>query len=148
MTEWKWWAGTIGDEMMQVGPCDTRQDAIDEYIDWADHDKVLDRTVSPPVWKYSFYVCEAKNDPILLSDWIDTYDMTDRAEDLLSDSDRVCDEFDRDLVFEWTREQNADLRKRIRDACDDWQKAHGIIFRVNTFSAMRNEEEITVEADQ
>lgn len=89
-----------------------------------------------------FYVVEANNPPLRLSDWVDVDDVLDRAEDAVADSDRVCYEFDEPPYFEMLAEQKKDLEKRLTKAIDEWQDAHGLKFRVYTFDFMSNPERI------
>lgn len=59
------------------------------------------------------------------------------------DSDRVAYEND-DVVFDVTPDQNRDLQERIKKACDEWQTANGLVFKVCTFEDMRAEEVISI----
>lgn len=116
------WYHTQDPEGIWYGKCATREAAIAEGLNEYGGE--------------GFYVTWANNPPIQLSDWIQAYCLLERADDSLSDSDRVCREFDDAAVFEVTPEQDRDLQERIRKACDEWQAAHGLVFTVNTFQGM------------
>lgn len=141
---WEWWAGTQ-EEWMTIGPCATRDDAIAEMV----HDGAgewLDDSVDPPVWRNSFYVIEARQDPLRVADWVDADWIIEKAEENLSNSDRVGAENDDGPWFECSKELEADLAARLKKACDDWQRDHGLVFTCQTFSHSRNCEQITTDA--
>ena len=70
------------------------------------------------------WIAEAKNTPIQVSDWIDGADLLEIAEDAVFINLRANGEWD-DGVFSVTSEQEADLTKRIKAVCNEWQKDHG-----------------------
>lgn len=142
--EWGWWAGT-NEEWMTVGPCATREHAIDEMVQDGSGE-FLDNSQDPPVWKNSIYVCEARQDPLRLADWIGADWILERADESLADSDRVSCEHDDGPWFEATPEQEEDLKERLKRACDEWQEAHGLSFTSQTFSHSRNAESLIVAA--
>lgn len=135
---WQWWA-SADEEFYRVGPCDTKEQviacAVDEELGY--HEK--EDTAS-----CRFYVTEARQDLLRIADWIDAEGIVERAEDAIYDSDRACSEFDDGPIFDMTPDQEKDLIARIRKACDEWQDAHRLRFQVNTFSAMRNKEAVTI----
>lgn len=139
---WKWWAGQT-DEFYTVGPCESKDEAINEAIsdgigEW------LDVSQTPHVWMQSFSVIEATHDPLRLADWIYADTMLERADDALADSDRVsCEHDGNGPWFKATPEQEADLIQRVKAACDEWQAAHGLVFKSTTFSHQRNEFGVT-----
>jgi hypothetical protein len=138
--EWKWWGGT-NQEVCTWGPCDTREQAIAEGIE----DGCGEFQDETGKWKIGFHIVEARNDPLRLSDWIDTEAALERAGESVGDSDRASENDDGDY-FGATREQQADLEKRIKAACDDWQTANGLVFETWTFSSSRNNEYVVVDA--
>lgn len=122
------------------GPCATRDEAIeDARLDACGEFQDEDGT-----WKVGVHVVEARQDPLRLADWIDVERMLECAEDQLAESDRVSYEHDDGPWFEATKEQEADIVKRIERACDEWQAAHGLVFTCRTFSASRNHESVVV----
>ena len=144
-SEWQWWAGSSADDYMTIGPCATREQAIDEAVndgfgEW------LDESKDPPAWKNTFHVCECRQDPLRLADWIDADWILERAEESLADSDRVSCEFDDGPWFECTPEQEDDLKSALRKACDDWQVRHNLRFHSPTFSHSRNHEDVCTNA--
>lgn len=143
---WQWWAGR-DEEWLTVGPCPTRQCAIDEMV--ADGcAECLDESQDPPVWVNTFTVVEARQDPLRIADWIDADSILERAEENLADSDRVGCENDDGPWFEVSKEQESDLEARLRRACDEWQAAHGLRFESMTFSHTRNQEVVTALASR
>ena len=139
---WQWWAGS-NEEWMQHGPFESREDAIAESVsdgtgEFKDEDGSL---------KLGIHVVEARQDPLRLSEWLELDQLIERAEENLADSDRVASEYDGGPWFEITFEQKTDLEKRIRQACDEWQAAHGLAFKTRRFSASRNSEYLVVPAE-
>ena len=142
---WGWWAGSAPDGMMIVGPYDTKAEAIeaavnDGFGEW------LDESEDPPVWKNTFVVLEARQDPLRLADWIDLEWIVEKADENLANSDRVDSEFDDGPWFEVTPEQEESLRRSLAAACDEWQRQNNLVFTCCTFSASRNMETITTRA--
>lgn len=136
--EWAWWAGADG-EYFSVGPCATKEAALAEAI--ADEvgahkqDGVLTLTIC---------ICEAKNPPLKLSNWVEAETILERSDEHLACSDRVGHEFDEGPWFECSPEQLADLSASIKQACDDWQSHHKLKFTCGTFCGMRSEETIVM----
>lgn len=141
MTEYKWYASR-DEEYCTVGPCDTREQAIAEAID----DCMGEYEADDGSYRLSFYIMEAKNEPLKLSDWIDVDRMLEDADEKVGDSDRVAYEYDEPPYFEFDGKLYKDLEARIKKACDDWQTEHNLVFRVTTFSHVRGTEHINVEA--
>ena len=138
--QWGWWAG-CNEECLTVGPCPTRQHAVDEMVDDGSGE-YLDETQDPPVWMNSFHIVEARQDPLRLADWIDLDWILNRADEALANSDMVSCEYDDGPWFEATKEQELDLADRLKRACDEWQIAHVLKFTSNTFSHSRNSETV------
>ena len=125
--EWKWYVGQ-GGERFDAGPLDSREEAIEQGREEYNGE--------------AFDICEAKQDPLKVSDWIDADRILEWAEEQVGDSDRICFEFDEPPYFPVKPEQEKDLTERIKRACDEWQAAHGLVFKVSTFSAARSHETI------
>ena len=53
------------------------------------------------------------------------------------------------ITTEWvaTAEQKADLEARLKRACDEWQAAHGLVFKTYMFTASRKDEYVAALAD-
>ncbi|WP_417724605.1 hypothetical protein [Salipiger sp.] len=143
---WHWWAG-VGDEWFTVGPCPTREAAIQDMMDDGTAE-FLDTSEGHPVWTHSFHIAEARQDPLRLADWIGLETILERADEWLADSDRVLSENDDGPWFEATAAQAEDLQDRISRACDEWQAAHGLVFTSRTFSHQRNEEHVVVPTER
>jgi len=138
-TGWQWWSGR-DEEWMEWGPFDSREQAIET----ARQDACGEFQDEDGVWRVYIALCEARQDPLRLADWIGADDLLESAEERLADSDRVASENDEGPWFKCTTEQEASLIYRIKMACDEWQKVHGIIFKSSTFSACRNTESVVM----
>lgn len=137
--KWEWWGGD-DEERYLYGPCETKEDIIQE----ATHGCTGEFQDEENNWKIGIHICEAQREPLRVADWIDADSILERAEDNIVDSDRVSAEHDEGPWFECSTEQSSDLESRIKTACDDWQKDHGIKFVPFTFSNSRNHEFIVV----
>jgi hypothetical protein len=85
------------------------------------------------------YICEARQDPLRLADFLPD------ADGVLAQFDDNADDQkgeDGDPIFGASDEQKADLLARLKIACDDWQDAHSLVFVPWVFSQVRNQEEI------
>lgn len=132
-----WWHSRYEDSVCS-GPFATRDEAISAAVADGGYASEEDgREV------HRFWICEARNEPLRLADWISADTLLERADESVIESDRACSEFDDGLFFEATPEQDADLAKRIKAACDEWQAAHGLTFTCNTFSHVWNQEQVT-----
>lgn len=141
MSEYKFYASR-DEELCTIGPCDTREQVIEAAKD----DAMGEYQDEEGNWRLIFYIMEAQNDPVKLSDWIDVDHMIGHAEERIGDSDRVAYEYDEPPYFEFKNELYKDLEAKVKKACDDWQQEHGIVFTVRTFSHVRGSELIDVEA--
>jgi hypothetical protein len=130
---WGWWAG-YNEEYCTIGPCGSRE----EVIAAATAEAMGEFQTADGDWKLGFWICEAEQRPLRLADWIEVDRLLERAEEVLSDSDRVGCEGDDGPWFEVTVAQEADLHKRIAATCDEWQAAHGLVFTCKAFSASRH----------
>lgn len=134
--EWRWWCSS--DAETYQGPHFTREDAIAAGLDYSMGEH---RDESGKLMCH-FYIAEARQAPLLLSDWIDVERMIIDADETLSESDRTAAECDEGPFFEVSSEQHNDLEARIKAACNEWQKAHALVFTCKTFSDSRNQETI------
>lgn len=136
------WYHSADEEQMSAGPFASREEAIADgkgygYASFPSEGE-------NPVDLVSFHIQEAANDPLRLADWIGADRLIERADEEVSESDRVSSDWDDGAFFECTAGQEEDLQERIRRACDEWQAAHGLIFTCHTFSRWRNGEVVTV----
>lgn len=136
--KWEWWAGN--DEWKTVGPEPTREAVIQAATD----DCIGETKDENGNWVLAFEIIEARQDPLRLADWCRFDELIERANDDLSDSDRVAAEYDDGPWIEPNGEQEKNLIERLKKACDDWQEAHGLVFKTRTFSHSRNTEDIVV----
>lgn len=136
---WRWWGGAT-EEWSTIGPFRTRAEVIAQAVAEAaeaDDGGEGSRTAT-------IHLCEAKQDPLRLADWVAAEETLDRADEALVTSDRISSENDDGPWFEAMPEQAQDLRRRIEQACDEWQAAHGLVFTCATFSDSRNHETLVV----
>ena len=138
-SDWKWYAG-YDEEWFTIGPEDTK----DAIIQAATGDCIGEFKNEVGDWCLGFHIAEARQDPLLLADWVSADHTLERAEDNISDSDRVSSESDDGPWFECTPDQEADLDERIKRACAEWQAANGLVFPCRTFTHTRNQEYIVV----
>jgi predicted molibdopterin-dependent oxidoreductase YjgC len=112
---------------------------------WAGGFKTREEVIAYAIRDYDdyFYICRASNPPVMLRDWI-ADNFLKVADDQIMDSDRVSYEHDEVPVFDVTPDQEKDLVARIKRACDEWQAAHGLVFKVRTFESMNDIERIEV----
>lgn len=135
--DWTWWAGS-NDDFYTVGPCATKQDAIDEMI----HDGLCEQSKGDE-FAHIIQVTEATNGPLKLRDYIRADTVLEDADEQAYGSDRISSEYD-DTVFKVTPAQGTDLRERLMKVCDDWQESHGLIFTTSTFENMRSQETVYI----
>lgn len=135
---WGWYAGA-NEEWCTIGPCSSRDEVIAEATD-----EVLGEFQDGDTWKLGFHICEANKPPLRLADWIGADDLLGQAEVAICDSDRVSCEYDEGPWFHASAEQEADLERRVKAACDAWQAAHGLVFTCTSFSSSRNHEHVVV----
>jgi hypothetical protein len=133
MVERNWWAGDEYESSLDVGPCRTREEAITEAVG---------ERIGEDERGWTFYVVQAESKPEPIFDWLDLERPTERASLAIFDSDRVHDTDD--CVFAVSPEQEADLVRRLRAACDDWQAAHGLVFIPRTFTWWSEPEQVFV----
>lgn len=134
---WGWWHAR-SEEDPHTGPFSTRDEAIEDAVGSGNYDDEDDD--GTPC--HLFSICDARQDPLRLADWIRADLILECAEENLHDDDRICPEYDDGPFFKATPDQDRDLQSRIKAACDEWQAAHGLVFSANTFSAQRNQENI------
>ncbi len=127
---WHWWGGA-SEEWCTIGPCRSRDQVIADAIDGG---------------LEAVHLCEARQDPLRLADWIEAEELLDRADQEVADSDRVGSENDDGPWFDAKPDQKRDLVERIKRACDEWQAAHGLVFIAQTFSDSRNHEYVVLPA--
>jgi hypothetical protein len=137
--DWKWYSGN-NEEYFSLGPFDTRQEAIDAAQDDAGGEFQDD---DGSTWKVGVHIVEARKESLRLSQWIDVERMVENADEDVGESDRSS-EYDVPPYFKFTKEQYADLVRRLKAACDEWQSAYGLTFNTHTFSAMRNADYVVV----
>jgi hypothetical protein len=94
-----------------------------------------------------FFIAEAKNSPLKLSDWVPLDNLIEFAEDDLHDSDRVYYDEGPAAVFKVSHDQKMELEKMLVAAIDRWQAYHGLVFTVRSIEDIRNIEFIEAKKD-
>lgn len=138
------WYGGYNDEECQYGPYSAKEEVISEAVD----DRMGEFQDEDGKWKIGVHICEARNEPLRLADWVESDRLLERADEDVYESDRVSGDYDDGIVFKCTPEQERDLQQRIKAACDEWQAAHGLVFTVRTFSHTRSHEYVVVDAPE
>jgi hypothetical protein len=116
---WKWYY-SLDDDFFQ-GPFETKSEALSE----------LDGSHG--------WIMEAYKVPLMLSDCIGIDDVFDTAEESAYDLSNEGEN-----LFDVTPQQSADLKKRLKKACDDWQSDHSLVFVPWIFSHTRNRHEVNI----
>jgi hypothetical protein len=121
MSEYFWWAGS-DDEHYTIGPCRTRQEAIDEANDSFDG---------------GFYIVEAYQRPV---DFGLMFHADDAIERWTEDDEQLSDE-DGNLCFDLSGEQVQELQTEVRATIRAWAARHGLDkIKLYWFAGQRNEE--------
>lgn len=130
--DWKWWASRDG-ETFTVGPCEDREEAIEEMRDSGEVEA-----------GESFVICEAHQAPVDFSPSFDAADFIESADEWAVENfggESGPDTFTDDI----TTEQMHDLEQCVRMTISRWQKRHGIAPKPWVFTAQRGEETINQE---
>ena len=123
MQEYFWWAGR-DDENFTVGPCSTREEAIERGNE--DFDE-------------GFYIVEAYQRPV---DFAEMFNADDAIARWLEDDDQVCTE-DGEAPFDLTADQLHDLQTSVRLTIRNWAIRSDLAnLKVYWFAGQRNEEHI------
>lgn len=138
MSAWKWWASD-DEERYTIGPCDTRDEVIKEAIDselgaWGtgNHDDPH---------RCTFYITEAKHDPIDLSKHLNLDLMIDHMCESLDEEHGDPDGYTQPSE-QLKPEDMADLKISIESAVKRWQERRCIKINPFMFSDCRNREQI------
>lgn len=131
---WDWYASDNGGETCH-GPHPTREAAIA-------HGVANDFGLSEADGVCTFYVCEAAQKVVRLSDVIEVEQIEERAHD--GPWEEYLNEDGDALTENVTPEQWAELEFTLKAAADAWQVRHGIAIRSFWFFDTRNEETVTV----
>lgn len=134
---WMWWAGD-NDERYSVGPCATRQDAIDEALGQGVYLEVEPDPPERPDWTIGVYVIEARS-PTIEDVEIDGDDVLEMLETRTYE-DLVDPEGDGNLLAA-TDEQRRDLSRRLTRALHEWVVENGIGLAYASFRETRNRNE-------
>jgi len=118
---WQWWVGR-DEEVFTYGPMETRDEAIQ---------------VGKSDLNGEFFLVEARQDNIELSDWFDVVDLLDKLDDLLYEQD-LGGPNGEISTYNVTRDQQNDLQVIIRSAIATWQTKHGIVIKPWRFTGKRN----------
>ena len=130
-----WWAGD-NDERYVIGPCKTRQEAIEEAIGQSCFNELEPEPPEHPDWRIAIYVCEADS-PEMTDLTIDGRRVLEDVENANSD----WDDPDGDGMFTDVTGANAiDLGTRLTAAFREWITALGLTLRYAAFQKTRHAE--------
>jgi hypothetical protein len=141
MTKWFWYAGQ-NEEWFTVGPCDCKEQAIDEAVD----SNIGEFQDEDGKWFLGIHVLEAAKDDVLLSKYFDVESAIENANERLGEDD--YSEYVDPSFFDMTPQQEQDLVERIKQTIDNWQQEHNLVFKTNMFTKTRNEEYIVIPVDE
>ena len=122
-----WWAGD-NDERYAVGPCATRQEAIDEAIAQCVYQELDPEPPEHPDWRIAIYVCEADS-PELTDMTVDADDVLERLESRYEWGDPDGDPMFTDV----TRPMTDDLTRRLTEAFRAWVTEHNLALHYSAF---------------
>jgi len=142
MTKWFWYAGQ-NEEWYTVGPCDCKEQAIDEAVD----SNIGEFQDEDGKWFLGIHVLEAAKDDVLLSKYFDVESAIENANERFGEDD-YCEESYSGSMFDMTPQQEQDLVERIKQTIDNWQQEHNLVFTTNMFTKTRNEEYIVIPVDE
>lgn len=133
-----WWASD-DEERYMIGPCPTRQAAIDEALRAGIYQEFEPEPPETEL-KAAIYVCEADSpDP--------TDVVVDGARFLEDLENGQCEEWlgeDGGPMLDETLEQRRDLGDRLTAAFREWVTHHGLALRYSAFTATRHEERVVL----
>jgi tRNA uridine 5-carbamoylmethylation protein Kti12 len=132
---YKWWASD-NDEYYKIGPCNTKEEAIDEAIGQCIYNEFEDPEGSKN-WKIIIHVVETvRPEPTDME--INCVDLLERLE--TGPYEEWCGEDG--MWGDVTDEEGKDLEKIMNDAFHQWAIKHDIKFKSWMFARTRKEEEI------
>jgi hypothetical protein len=129
---WNWYAGA-DEECYTIGPCDTREQALQEALD------------SDVGYENEFDVCavhliEARKDPLQFSKFCGIDWLVDSAfENAEDNAYEVGNEYG-DPIFDVSEADIRDFQRRLAEAMDEWQRANNLVFTGWAFTSTRNSE--------
>jgi hypothetical protein len=133
---WSWYASSDPENGYPIGPCATREAALDEAVN-ANTFSEIEPTIEQPDWTIAIHVMEGVRPEVS--------DMTIDGDDILQDLDenKYSDWAYEEPLFESvTKEAAADLSLRLTEALHAWAKVNEITFRHWMFVDTRNEERV------
>ena len=143
--DWAWFASFDGGEHYEIGPCATREEAINEAVD-QDTGLVLEDGHQGD--RHVFIVAEARHHHIVLANWIRSYDLEiwfDRmAEDMDEDGCGADENGLNHPLDEITPQLQAKLLVAIQNAVRKWQDDHQLPLKSYWFDQIRKAEQVEV----
>ncbi|MFT5343792.1 MAG: hypothetical protein ACI9BH_003016 [Paracoccaceae bacterium] len=136
---WSWWASNGDGESFTIGPCATREIAIDQaYVSGGGGYTDADGN-----WRASFLVAECRENHVDLARWFDVERFLEDAWDQMDDNDCGANEDgDRHPLEEIDSKAQADLQACIRSTIRHWQDRKGLKLRSYWFAEIRHAEQI------
>jgi len=135
-TDFKWYVGH-SDEIYSLGPCASRQAAIEEAVaDGGFFDQVDGKYV------HAFYLCEATKPIIRLADYFGAYDWVQGL-----DEDQLAEYAYEDSVLHLSADDVAELQTAVQAAINAWQDAKPRNIKPFRFARVRNEQRLELACD-
>lgn len=134
-----WWASD-NDERYKIGPCATRQEAIDEAISQGIFTELDPEPPEHPNWRIAIHVVEADS-PDMIDVSINYYRAARLLEDMEENEYEMWLDPDSDGLFaDVTTAQKTDLAERLTKSFREWVTEHGLTLRYSAFQNTRNAE--------
>ncbi len=137
------WFASSDEERYQIGPCDSKEAAIEEATD-NEEGAVQDDDGN---WKLCFSVIRAEKRGLKISKFVDAVEVLERF------AEHSCDEHgdpsgDWEPLSKVTEEMENDLAEMLKVTIDSWQQKHCIIIDPWIFTKVHESEDVVIELDQ
>ncbi|WP_026790372.1 hypothetical protein [Pleomorphomonas oryzae] len=132
-----WYAG-CDEELLPIGPCDSREQVIQEAIASEVFKENDDGSRIVLIGKYA-------NIRVNLADYFDAEEFLERASEAMDNNDEGGDEYgDRHPCHEIDDDATADLQKVVRETIWKWQRDHGLHLKSWALRLVEGDEAVPV----
>lgn len=133
------WYASANEEDYAIGPCETREEAIEEAIS-----QCLGEYEENGEYHYSFHVAECQETNIDLANFFDVSDWLERAAEDMDENECGSDMYGKNHPINTiSDDQEKDLDACIKAAIREWQKRNNLPLRSYWFSHVRNSEHVS-----
>lgn len=137
--KWNWWVSDNDGENFTIGPCATREIAIDQAL----NDGISEYTDDDNNWRASFMVAECRDNNVDLASWFDIERFFEEAEERMNDNDCGANaDGDGHPLEEIDAKAMGDLQACIRSTIRHWQDRKGFKLRSYWFAEIRHEQHL------